>query len=203
MDPKNHAGPEDPQAGGDATEPTPESTPEPAPGPAGEAVDGDADDLRARLGFIEAEADDLRTRLSRARADYDNLQKRQQRDAALERERVKARFLEGFLRVYEYATMAEAEAERTPGPLAQGVKMVVGEFRRLLEDEGVQTVGAVGDAFVAALHEAVGEEAADGVAPGHVARVVRPGYLLGERVLRYAHVAVVPAGEGGGPPSED
>lgn len=147
------------------------------------------------LAILEAEARDLRDRLARARADYDNLQKRQARDAALERDRVKARFLEGFLQVFEYATMAEVEAERTPGPLAQGVKMVVQQFRQLLQDEGVQTVGSVGDAFDPSRHEAVAEEPVDGVEPGRVSRVVRTGYLLGDRVLRYAQVAVAPAAD--------
>lgn len=161
------------------------------------ALADEAGRLDDRLGALEAEAHDLRTRLARARADYDNLLKRQARDAELERERVRARFLEGFLQVFEYAAMAEQEAERSPGPLAQGVRMVVQQFRQLLENEGVRTVGAVGEPFDASRHEAVGEEAAEGVAPGHVARVVRTGYLLGDRVLRYAQVAVAP-GDGDG-----
>ena len=158
--------------------------------------DATGSDLEQRLGAMEDEARDLRDRLARARADYDNLQKRQAREAQLERERVRARFLEGFLQVYEYALMAEQEAERNPGPLAQGVRMVVQQFRTLLEDEGVAAVGTAGEPFDAARHEAVGEEAADGVAPGAVSRVVRPGYLLGDRVLRYARVMVAPEADG-------
>ncbi len=155
------------------------------------------DDLQQKFGEMEAEAMDLRDRLARARADYDNLQKRQSRDAALERERVKARFLEGFLQVYEYAKMAGTEAERTPGALSQGVLMVVQQFKSLLQDEGVEETGTVGEPFDAARHEAVGEEAVEGVEPGAVSRVVKAGYLLGDRVLRYAQVAVAPA-EGDG-----
>lgn len=171
-----------PEAGGQASRET-----------GAEAPGADAaHDLEERLGSLEAEASDLRDRLARARADYDNLLKRQARDAEVERERVRARFLEGFLQVFEYATLAEREAQQTPGPLGQGVRMVVQQFRQLLQDEGVRTVGTVGEAFDPAHHEAVGEEEADGVAPGGVARVVRPGYLLGERVLRYAQVVVAP-----------
>ncbi len=135
----------------------------------------------------------LKNKLARAVADYDNLQKRTQRDAALERERVKARVLENFLQVFEYGRMAATEAEKQPGPLAEGVKMIVREFERLLEGEGVQTIGAVGDKFDGALHEAVLEEAAEGVEAGHISRVIQPGYLLGERVLKYAKVAVAPS----------
>ncbi len=152
----------------------------------------------------EATIADLRDRLARARADYTNLQKRVERDATLERDRVKARVLEHFLTVYEYSQMAAMEAERQPGPLAEGVKMIVREFDRMLESEGVTPIGCVGEPFDAALHEAVAEEepatgivARDGgeVAPGAVSRVVKPGYRLGERVLRYARVATRPTAE--------
>ena len=142
---------------------------------------------------LAAEVADPKDRLLRARADYDNLVKRQAREAALERERVKARVVEGFLQVYEFGRMAVMEAEKNPGPLAEGVKMIQREFDRLLEGEGVTVTGTVGEAFDKALHEAVGEEPADGVAPGCIARVVAPGYRLGDRVLRYAKVAVAPA----------
>lgn len=163
-----------PEAGDEPIEAT-EAPPEPTPEEA-----------------LQAEVADLKDRLLRARADYDNLVKRQARDAALERERVKARVLEGFLQVYEFGQMAAVEAEKEPGPLAEGVKMIVREFDRLLEGEGVQTLGKVGEPFDKSQHEAVEEAAADGVEPGHISRVVRNGYRLGDRVLRYAKVAVAP-----------
>lgn len=145
-----------------------------------------------RLAELQAEADGWRDQYLRARADYDNLQKRTTRDAAVERERNKAHVLEEFLTVFEYCKMAEAEADKHPGPLSEGVKMVAREFERLLERAGVQTLDDTGVPFDATRHEAVGEETADAVEPGAVARVVRPGYLLGDRVLRFAKVTVAP-----------
>lgn len=145
-----------------------------------------------RLAALESEVADLTDRLARARADYQNLQRRVDRDAVLERQRVKARFLEDFLQVYEYGQMAAFEAERNPGPLADGVRMVVREFDRLLEKEGVERITGLGGPFDRDVHEAVATEAADGVPAGHVSRVVAPGYRLGERVLRFAKVAVAP-----------
>lgn len=157
-----------------------------------------AEALDASLGLddavsaLEAEIEGLRDRLARALADYDNLQKRVARDAAFERERVKARVLEAFLQVYEYSKMAEFEAQRSPGPLAEGVKMMVREFDRMLEAEGLRPLGAVGEPFDPRLHEAVAHEPAAGVAPGDISRVIATGYRLGDRVLRYAKVAVAP-----------
>lgn len=155
----------------DVNEPTPEST---------EAEVVDAPSLEEQLRATEE-------KLARARADYVNLEKRVARDAALERERVKARVLEGFLPVFEYGKMAQVEAEKSPGPLAQGVDMVVREFERMLQNEGIIAFGTVGDKFDGSIHEAVSSE--DGP-EGEIVRVVTQGYRLGDRVLRYAKVVV-------------
>ena len=54
---------------------------------------------------------------------------------------------------------------------------------------GLSTFGAEGDAFDPAIHEAVSHEG-DGSNPV-VGTLMRPGYKLGERVLRTAMVGVV------------
>ena len=128
----------------------------------------------------------------RARADYDNLQKRVARDAALERERAKARVLEHFIPLNELAQMAGHQAQEHPGPLSEGVTLLAREFARMLEREGLTAIGTVGEPFNAAHHEAVATEAAEGVAPGAVARVIQAGYRLGDKVLRHAKVTVAP-----------
>ncbi len=188
--------PEPRRSGPQPDEATPrgeESAPQQDEGPNAPSGDAPQEDGPDRVTQLETELADMRDRLARARADYSNLQKRIERDAALERERVKARVLEGFLQVYEYGQMAAFEAERNPGPLADGVKMVVREFDRLLQNEGVQPIGTPGESYDRTAHEACATEAAEGVEPGHVSRVISQGYRLGDRVLRYAKVAVAPA----------
>jgi molecular chaperone GrpE len=153
------------------------------------------DDVERHVAALQADLDAARERLLRARADYDNLQKRVARDSALERERAKARVLEGLLPLHELCQMAAHQAQAHPDAahgLAEGLTLLAREFSRFLEREGLVPVGQVGEAFDRAVHEAVAEEPADGVAPGHVTRVVQTGYRLGDKVLRYAKVAVAP-----------
>jgi molecular chaperone GrpE len=157
----------------------PPATPAPAPAP--------APDLR------DAQLADLRALVARARADYDNLQKRVARDSLLERDRAKARVLEGLLPVYELAVMAAHQAEAHPSPVSEGVVLLAREFGRLLEREGLVPVAQTGVPFDRAVHEALAEEAVDGIAPGHVSRIIQAGYCLGDKVLRFAKVAVAPA----------
>lgn len=165
-----------------------------------DAADADAtgpSDAQATLDVMRVELDLAKDRLARARADYDNLQKRTSRDAALERDRAKARVLEGLLPLYELCQMAANQAKAHPSlaeahGVVEGVVLLAREFRRTLEREGLVPVGAVGEPFDATLHEAVAEDAVEGVEPGCVSRIVQPGYRLGDKVLRFAKVAVQP-----------
>ncbi|MCA1819386.1 MAG: nucleotide exchange factor GrpE [Thermoplasmatota archaeon] len=143
------------------------------------------------------EVEALRDRLARARADYDNLQKRVARESAMERDRAKARVLEGLLPLHELVLMAAHQAQAHPVPreaagLVEGLVLLAREFQRFLEREGLQPTGAVGETFDRAAHEAVAEEPAEGAAAGSVTRVIQPGYKLGDKVLRFAKVAVAP-----------
>lgn len=158
-----------------------------APEPSSNAADPVAQDQA-----LAAEVAAWKDKALRARADYDNLQRRVARDAQMERERAKARVLEHFIPLNELAQMAAHQAEAHPGPLADGVKLLAREFHRMLEREGLTPIGVVGEPFDAKVHEAVATEAAEGVGPGAVSRVIQAGYRLGDKVLRYAKVAVTP-----------
>jgi molecular chaperone GrpE len=156
-------------------------------------MEGTAPPQPDALESLRAELEAWREKALRSRADYDNLARRTAREAETERERNRARVLEGFLPLAELAHMAARQAEAHPGPLSEGVAMLAREFDRLLEREGVTRTGEVGEAADPARHEVLATEPADGVAPGCVTRVIQPGYLLGGKVLRYAKVAVAPA----------
>jgi len=172
--------------------------PEDGKGPPGTGADADAPSSagpttpEAATAALRAQAEEWREKALRARADYDNLQRRTAREAQVERERQKARVLEGFLPLAELAHMAARQAEAHPGPLSEGIVMLAREFDRLLEREGVTRIGQLGETADPQRHEVLATEAAKDVAPGKVSRVIQPGYLLGDKVLRYAKVAVAP-----------
>ncbi|MHB8633996.1 MAG: nucleotide exchange factor GrpE [Thermoplasmatota archaeon] len=145
-----------------------------------------------RIASLEAEVTELKERWLRTRADYENLQKRTTRDAQAERERAKARVVEGFIPLWDLAHMAAHQAASHPGPLAEGVVLLAREFDRFAKREGLSTIGALGDAVAAARHEVVATEPAEGVEAGRVSRVVQSGVLVDGKVLRYAKVCVAP-----------
>ena len=76
-------------------------------------------------------------------------------------------------------------------PFVQGVALVRQQFLATLESMGVKRVDPLGQPFNPTLHEAVSSmPALAGTASGTVVGVVRPGYTIGDEVLRTATVAV-------------
>ena len=59
---------------------------------------------------------------------------------------------------------------------------------------GHRRIGTAGETFDPHLHEAVAYEPRPGYEEGQIATVVRPGYRLGERVIRPAQVTVARGG---------
>jgi molecular chaperone GrpE len=99
--------------------------------------------------------------------------------------------LVSFLEVLDNLDRAlEAAGDRANDPLVQGVSLVRQQFLATLESLGVQRVDPLGQPFDPSKHEAVTTVAADGTPDNQVCGVIRPGYLMGDDVLRPAMVAV-------------
>jgi molecular chaperone GrpE (heat shock protein) len=76
-------------------------------------------------------------------------------------------------------------------PLARGVELARKRFLEALERHGVEQVDPEGDEFDPNEAEAMQvEPVSEPEMSGRVTRVLRPGYRLGERVIRPARVAV-------------
>ena len=78
------------------------------------------------------------------------------------------------------------------GGLPEGINLIHQKLNSTLEQKGLKPVGTkIGDDFNADLHEAVAEiPAPDDKSKGKIVDIVEPGYILGERIIRYAKVVV-------------
>ena len=87
----------------------------------------------------------------------------------------------------------EAESLAALEGWLHGLELVQERFMSLLALEGIRPIEAQGQAFDPRMHNAVQAEERADVRPGTVVRVLRQGYRLRERVLRYAEVVVTRA----------
>ena len=82
-----------------------------------------------------------------------------------------------------------SDGDTTSEAYQQGVRMIMEELPKILENRGLKEVQASGQTFDPNLHEALMQVHSDHEA-GAVAEVVERGYSLGEKVLRHAKVVV-------------
>lgn len=128
---------------------------------------------------------ELTADLQRVSAEYANYRRRTDREKQTGAENAKASVVSQLLPVLDDLERARQHGDLETGPLKAVADKLAGVFSNI----GLTTFGAEGDAFDPAIHEAVSHEG-DGSSPV-VGTLMRPGYKLGERVLRTAMVGVV------------
>jgi molecular chaperone GrpE len=183
---------------------TPQQAPAPAEAPAAPPQEPPPQetDLSAELEALRAEHASVKDRLLRALAEMENLRRRTEREVAdakiygvtsFAREAVALadnlrRALDNF--------PAEARAEMAPhvSALVEGVELTERDFLSRLARFGVKKTEALGARFDPNQHEALYEIPDESQPAGMVAKVIEPGYAIGERVLRPAKVGVTRGG---------
>jgi len=196
------AAPPDPVAGEpptEAQEPTsgavecPEADLDPAPGePAAQAVDP--------LAAAQAEVARVRDQLLRTAADFDNYRKRSRREAAEAERKGREDLLRELLPVFDNLERAQAHAEKAADvkSVADGIAMVLRQFRDTLLRAGIERVETVGTAFDPTYQEAIQQAESTEFAPGTVMAEVQAGYRMGDRLIRPAMVVVATKSSSGG-----
>jgi molecular chaperone GrpE len=152
------------------------------------AVLEDLESLRARA----SERDQFLNLLQRTQADFENYQKRNQREREQERRYYVSNLAGDLLPVLDNLERATAAAQQAgeQGPLVQGVALVQSQFLDILKRHGVTRIDAQGKPFDPNLHQAVMQQPAPDQPPNTVVQVLEPGYVIHDRVLRPAKVAV-------------
>ncbi len=139
-----------------------------------------------------SELDALKASLSRALADYANLERRYSEQSSAVVKFAKADLLTKLLEIRDHLAMASLELKDP------SITMILSSFDKLLLDEGVSEVKVDGLYDPSSMEcQELGEGPKD-----KVIKVIRPGYLLHDRVLRTARV-VVGAGTSQGQASKD
>jgi molecular chaperone GrpE len=127
--------------------------------------------------------------LRRLQAEYVNYKKRVDRDRDLARDRGVTQVVEALLPVLDdvHAAREHGDLDGTPfAAIADKLDGILGRF-------GVERIGAKGEAFDPAIHEALMHVEADlpeDATTTTVVQVIQPGFKMGERVVRPARVSV-------------
>jgi molecular chaperone GrpE len=139
----------------------------------------------AELEALRAALDERTGDLQRISAEYANYRKRVERDRAMVVEQATATVIAALLPVLDDLDRAREHGDLT-GPFAA----VSEQLNATLTKFGLSGFGEVGDAFDPTRHEAVTHQTSAEVTVPTCVALMRRGYLLGDRLLRPALVAV-------------
>ena len=149
--------------------------------------------LLAELEAAKAEIDELKNQMLYKQAEFENFRKRTLKEKAELIDTAGGRVLKSFLPVMDDMERAMANMDKAEDVAAvkEGVALIIDKFMKALASEGVVKMDVTGKDFDADLHEAVA------MVPGmgednknKVIDCVQTGYMIKDKVLRHAKVAV-------------
>jgi len=130
---------------------------------------------------------EMREQMLRAQAELVNFRTRVERDRVANREAVIADVVRSMLPALDDLDRADKHGDIIEGtPIALVAQKITSSFERF----GLRKIGEKGESFDPAFHEAVVHLNDPEATENTIADVIEPGYILGERVVRAAKVAV-------------
>ena len=163
------------------------------------AADATTDQARA-IAALETECAGLKEKLLRALAEGENTRRRSARDLAQAQKYGHANFardvigvVENLTRAIEAIPQSQTKPEASNDNLIIGIKMVAAEMEKVLTDHGLLRINPTGQAFDPNCHQAMLHIATKDTPPGHVMQTTQIGWMLHDRLLRPAMVAVAKA----------
>lgn len=154
-----------------------------------EPAAGTQDPLPEELEHLKASLSAKEEQYLRLAAEYDNFRKRSQKEKESIYADAKADALTAFLPVYDNLERA-LKQETADEAYKKGVEMTMNQLKSVLEKLGITEIDALGKPFDPALHNAVMHVEDENFGENTVAEVFQAGFMLGEKVIRFAMVKV-------------
>ena len=162
------------------------------------------DEARDEADRQRGEAEQYKGLAQRVQADFVNYKRRVEGERQTQADAVRAETVLAFLPVVDdlERALAHVPAEVAQESWVEGFRLIERKLAGVLERLGITRIGAEGEPFDPNRHEAVAYEEHPTQPEGHITAVMRPGYQLGERVVRAAQVSVARAAQSAGPGGE-
>ncbi|MEP6941878.1 MAG: nucleotide exchange factor GrpE [Betaproteobacteria bacterium] len=155
-------------------------------------------DLGELLRKLEIEAAELKDAWMRAKAETENVRRQGQNDVAKAHKFAIERFAQELLNVKDALELTLATPAATIDTLKDGVELTLKNLQAAFAKAQVTDIEPLGAKYDPHRHQAMTMLESD-QPPGTVVQVFQKGYLLNDRVLRPALVAVAKASENAAP----
>jgi len=156
-----------------------------------EVIEGDAesDDPLEKLRVEKAEMHNKYVRLF---AEFDNYKKRTSREKVDLITTAGSKTIKKFLPIVDdFKRAIKTNEQENESDHNEGFVMIYNKFLKTLEDMGVKQMECMGEKFDADFHEAMAEiDAPSEDKKGHILDIIEDGYMMGDKIIRYARVVV-------------
>lgn len=180
------------QPSGEQTETTSENKQEPNKKEDEQELTGEAK-LQKELETATKTIEEQKDKYLRLSAEFDNYRKRTMKEKAELIKNGGEKTISAILPILDDMERALQNAAKTEDldAIRQGIELISQKFHKVLEQEGLQKMEPIGEAFDTDYHEAVAlVPAPDEEQKGKVLDCVQTGYKLNDKVIRHAKVVV-------------
>lgn len=147
-----------------------------------------------KVNELEQKLAETNDKFLRLFSDFDNFRKRTAREKIEMAKTASSDLIIQLIPViddFERAIKAMESADEATLPIRQGVELIYNKFWSVLERQGVKPIEAIGKKFDTDYHEALTNiPTPDETMKGKVVDQVEKGYILGDKVIRFAKVVV-------------
>ena len=158
----------------------------------------------AQIAGLHEQIADLKDRYLRAAAETENVRRRAEREKVDAAQYAFASFAREMLKVADNFARAmdalkpevRSSLPATALPVIEGIEATQRELNAIFERHKIRPFESKGQRFNPNIHEAIAEIPSADVPAGHIIDVVQSGYMIGDRLLRAAMVAVAAQTQG-------
>jgi len=152
--------------------------------------------LTTEIVTLKQQYEERDSQYKRLFADFDNFRKRTEREKEEQENVIGAKILKKFLPVVDDFERAQSQLKpktEEGTSINNSYQSVYKQLVKSLKEAGVVRMRALETPFDPNYHEAIAQEPSNEFEEGTVMDELRPGYLLGDRILRHALVRVATA----------
>ena len=154
-------------------------------------VNADLDALTAKLAALESDLSQARETVLRERAEIENQRRRLQRDLDQARRFANEKLLGELLPVYDGLALGLSNESADAKTLREGLELTPKQLEKVTQANGLTLADPLHQPFNPEHHQAISSVESNEHAPNTVVAVVQKGFVLNDRLLRPALVAVV------------
>ena len=145
-----------------------------------------------KLNNLESEVVELKDKLLRKAAEFENYKRRTENDQLSLLTYAAESFLQKLLPVIDdfERSLEHINDAQDIKAIKNGLKLIYDKFMKILDEQGVKKIEAVGKSFDVDYHEALMQKADDSVEPHTILDEIEKGYTYKDKVLRHTKVIV-------------